>query len=337
MAPNQDANGDLGIRDPFLAISKKEVPGTDFMLKFGENNDIDSATFEDVWDGGGVYVPPTQARLHNVISTLAADTGSILSSGNATGGSSNTIIDTGATFQTDLVAVGDVVLNDSKMSIAQVISIDSEIQLTVDAWNSPNDGFPLEDTESGDAYRVVTNGSTGASIFHILGQDASRLEIEEFVVLNGTNNVVTANSYSRQYRARVFGPGTTGAVGVITSTAQTDNTVSCQIDDGANQTLMAVYSIPLNKTGYLVHWWGSMAKSVGVASVSVVRLRAGTKGGIGYLLQSRTIANDATSSFDYDWQIPAPIPGGVDIWVEANASAADTGVSAGFDIILVDN
>lgn len=42
--------------------------------KFGYNADVDTATDpEDIWSGGGVWVPPTQARIHAIVSSDAAD------------------------------------------------------------------------------------------------------------------------------------------------------------------------------------------------------------------------------------------------------------------------
>ena len=43
--------------------------------KFGSNKDIDTATTpEDLWGPGGVWVPPTAARIHDIASTSASDT-----------------------------------------------------------------------------------------------------------------------------------------------------------------------------------------------------------------------------------------------------------------------
>lgn len=43
--------------------------------KFGRNTDIDTTTLpEDLWDGGGVWVAPTQARVHAIASTSVNDT-----------------------------------------------------------------------------------------------------------------------------------------------------------------------------------------------------------------------------------------------------------------------
>ncbi len=325
-------------KDVFLEIAKGNIPGHSAFLKFGENPDIDTASgFEDIWDAGGSYVPPTQARLHNIASTLAADAGTVVSSGTSTGGSLTSIIDSGATFQADGVAVADLLLNDANMEIGVVTAIPSETEITTaGSMRSANTGLLGTANGSGDAYRVATTASTGASVFYVIGLDASRLQIEEFVVLNGVSNVATSSSYVRQFRARAFGDGGSGgAEGTLTSTAQTDGTVSCQIIDGNNQTLMAIYTVPIGKIGYLNKWWGTLSKKQ--VAISVVRLRAGTIDGVGYILQARSIGSSGSSDFDYEYTVPLPIPGGVDVWVEADSNVNDLGVASGFDIVLVDD
>lgn len=61
--------------DVTLGIARGNVPGTSLMRKFGANPDVDIGT-EDIWDGGGVWVAPTQARTHDIASTDADDDGS---------------------------------------------------------------------------------------------------------------------------------------------------------------------------------------------------------------------------------------------------------------------
>ena len=327
--------------DFYMEVAKGNIPGHSLVAKFGEVLELpNTGVFEDVWDAGGGYVPPTQARIHNVASTgasAALDTGTVLSSGNATGGSLTTLVDLTASFSTDTVAVGDAVLNDANVEIAAVTAVTSETTLTfLGSMRSPSSGLFGNAFKAGDAYRIVTNASTGASIFHIgLSLDASFLDQEEFVVLNGASNVATVGSYIRQSRARVFGPGTTGAAGDITSTAVDDGTVSMQILGSNNQTLMAIFTVPANKIGYIVKWWGSMTRAVASAT-SDFHLRGGTLDGIGYLLQDRSFTTTGSSQFTYDYTVPIPIPGGSDIWVEANSNANLVGVASGFDVILVD-
>ena len=233
--------------------------------------------------------------------------------------------------------MGDAVLNDTNVEIAAVTEVTSETTLTfLGSMRSPSSGLFGFANKDKDAYRIVTNASSGASVFHIgLSLDASFLDQEEFVVLNGASNVATVGSYIRQSRARVFGPGTTGAAGDITSTAVDDGTVSMQILGSNNQTLMAIYTVPANKIGYIVKWWGSMSRAVASAT-SDFHLRGGTLDGIGYLLQDRSFTTTGSSQFTFEYKVPVPIPGGSDIWVEANSNANAVGVASGFDVILVD-
>ena len=58
-----------------LEVARGNVPGMAAVVKFGFNSDVDTTSDpEDVWDAGGVYVPPTAARVHNLVSDDANDT-----------------------------------------------------------------------------------------------------------------------------------------------------------------------------------------------------------------------------------------------------------------------
>ena len=62
-------------KDYHLEHARGGVPRLKFVSKFGENEDIDPGTVpETIWGEGGVWVPPTQARVHDVTSTDAGDT-----------------------------------------------------------------------------------------------------------------------------------------------------------------------------------------------------------------------------------------------------------------------
>lgn len=329
-------NDEMEPLDYFHEVAAGRVPGSSVVLKFGENPDIDTGAFEDIWDAGGGYVPPTQARIHDVVSTSALDAGTTLSNGSATGGSLTTLLDTGATFVTDGVAVNDIVLNDTNIQIGLVTTVTSETELEFIAnMRDPNSGIDGDSFESSHDYRVVTNASTGVSLVHIQGIGVNRLLLEEFVVMNGTSNVATSNTFFRQFKMRVFGSGTTSAVGTITSTAQTDLTISCQVVNGNNQTLMAIYTVPLDKIGYIKHWWGSLSGKTNANSTMI--LRAGTLDALGYIVQTRSIRASGDSDFDYIPAADIQVPGGSDIWVEGDTDTNNTSISSGFDIILEDN
>jgi len=58
-----------------VSIALGAYANASLLRKFGANADIDTATVpEDVWNAGGLWVPPTQARTHTIASTDAADT-----------------------------------------------------------------------------------------------------------------------------------------------------------------------------------------------------------------------------------------------------------------------
>jgi len=59
----------------FFEITRGNVSGSSTITKFGFNSDIDTAsTPEDIWNTGGVYVAPTAARVHAIVSNSVNDT-----------------------------------------------------------------------------------------------------------------------------------------------------------------------------------------------------------------------------------------------------------------------
>jgi hypothetical protein len=324
----------LPMSDYHLELAKGLIPRHDAISKFGEKPNIISG-FETIWDGLGVYVPPTQARLHNVASDSAEDAGELISSGTASGGSVQSLIDSAGTFQTDNVAVEDLILNDEKVEIGEVSAVVSETEITIiRAMRDPESGLDGGGFEDGDGYRIARDTESGSSILFLIGLNLFFLEQTELVILNGLDDVATAKSYARLYRARVFATASANAVGTITATTigETVDTISLQVIDGNNQTLMAVYTIPSDKMGLVVRWWASMSKKQ--SATSVVKLRVGQLDHIGYIEQLRSIQSTGASSFDHDFKIATLLPGGADIWMEADADTQNVGVAGGFDVIL---
>lgn len=74
--------GDGFVRDMALEIARGNVPGLTKVNKFGRNADVDTGV-EDIWDGGGTWVAPTQARIHAIVSTSDedSDTGGVVAQG----------------------------------------------------------------------------------------------------------------------------------------------------------------------------------------------------------------------------------------------------------------
>lgn len=61
-------------RDFLLRVAQGEVLGYSLVRKFGYNADVDqTSTPETIWSQGGVWVPPTTARLHDIVSSSGND------------------------------------------------------------------------------------------------------------------------------------------------------------------------------------------------------------------------------------------------------------------------
>lgn len=67
-------------RDFLLDVARGLIPGISSIHVVGENDEIDSGTVADLWDGGVatggaslLWVPPTAARIHQVVSSSTND------------------------------------------------------------------------------------------------------------------------------------------------------------------------------------------------------------------------------------------------------------------------
>lgn len=69
----------IGAKNFGLEVSLGNVAGYQTVNKFGEANDCDSGVLTDIWDGADgttstdIWVPPTAARLHDLVSTSVDD------------------------------------------------------------------------------------------------------------------------------------------------------------------------------------------------------------------------------------------------------------------------
>jgi len=173
-------------------------------------------------------------------------------------------------------------------------------------------------TVSSDA---ATNGDNGLDV-EIQGLDANYALQTEIVTIVGAT-VTTSNTYIRLFRATVQSTNT----GELTLKIGT--TIIDTIEEGAGQTLMAVYTVPAGKTAYLIKFQGSVEKNTG----TIFRLMATPFGGsISIKGQYGTFGSPVT----YDYPIPLVFTEKTDIEVQVK-SLGTTGAGAIFDLILVDN
>ena len=284
--PNVTNKANVPITGEFLReVALGNMDNYESNTKFGRNHDVDSGSVpEDVWNGGGNYTGHNATANENLqtFSSSAADVGTLVSSGTVTSTATDKLIDSAATFITDGVAVGDVVLNDSEGTYGSITSIDSETQVTV--FRMLDGSVGQFDNITGDNYRIATTGSTGAAVVkwtRVLNSDYER-QGNYFVILNGTTAVTTTGDFYRLSRGTVILAGSGGAnAGTITARqATTTANVFAVMPIARNQTLIAADTVPKDEVFLIENLGCRMTTANGTAEGGVVTFVARPKGGV---------------------------------------------------------
>lgn len=250
------------------------IPGYKTGTKFGRNPDIDTGTTpEDVWNAGGVYTGFNATANENleVLSSDADDTGVQVSSGTATGGSATTLVDSGATFVTDSVAVGDLLINDSRSAHGVITSVDSETQVTVFSMNDfKTDQFS---NQPGDSYRIANANDTGCGVVLLsnLLDNVFVPQDPKYVILNGTTGVTVTGTFARCSRIKAVLSGSSGVnEGTITvRQATTTANVMAQMPT-TGQSTIGCGTVPAGSTYLMKRYRVSITRTNGSAGSATV-------------------------------------------------------------------
>lgn len=270
--------GALLVSDFEVEAAKGGTLNTSMGIFFGRNPDIDVGTAEDVWGGGGDYTGFNATGNENisVVSSDVNDTGSVLESGTASSGSRTSLGDTSATFVTNSVSVGDILLNDTQ-GIHGIITSVTETELTFSQMNGGNPVTRYQNN-SGDTYRVVEATSTGAAVVKIsLLQDEDNVpQTDAFVVLNGTTPVTLTGNYMRGRRGQILLAGSSGGnEGTITANQSvTTANVFFVMPAGFNQTVIAAFTVPAGKVAIIRRLRVSITRSNGSAGSATIDILA---------------------------------------------------------------
>jgi hypothetical protein len=178
------------------------------------------------------------------------------------------------------------------------------------------------------------SGGTGARTVEIQGLDSSWNLLTETITMNGLTPVVTTGSFLRVFRARVVTAGSlkSNAAQITMSSGGTTLAYITYDTIGMGQTLMAVYTIPNGKTGYIVnlnvssskdseHRFRFMTRDNAVTDAAWnVKEYMSARGG--FSSWRKYAINKVTEKTDIDLQV-----------ISNSTSAA----SGGFELILIDN
>ena len=184
----------------------------------------------------------------------------------------------------------------------------------------------------------VAVSGTGVRTIKVQGLDASYLQIEEDIAMNGQTQVITTKEYLRIFRAYALTTGSNGAsagtiyVGTTGATAGVPPTVYASFGD-SNQTQMATYTVPASKTLYVDDITFTAAIDSANNSVTV---KFKTQEHATTTFRTRFLqvleSNTSVAPFAY----PLAIPAKTDIECRAIATTTNNQVSASFEGVLID-
>jgi len=182
---------------------------------------------------------------------------------------------------------------------------------------------------------VMTTG-TGAHTVTLYGLDANWDEISDTVELNGQTAVNTSKEFLRHYRNTVETAGTLETadgdiyVGDGAVAGGVPATVYSKIQQGNNQTLMAMISVPRGKEVLIPRWYANVGQGKEAVIDAVARDTA--NGNVFQLKQRRRLYQNALVM---PQAIFFQFPEKWDLEIRATSLVA-TAVCAGFDYAVVD-
>jgi hypothetical protein len=210
-----------------------------------------------------------------------------------------------------------------------------------DIWE--NGGVYIYDADgSAPIVSLVSDNAADTNEIIIQGLDINGDEVEQTITLTGTTRVALTVPLWRVYRmTNDSNFGITGLVqcyiGIIDVPITAD--IRAVIDNGHNQTLMALYTIPKGKVGFL--WRGELGiqlTSGGVSTQEFAHCHYESRrfGKVFTIKKSVTLLSNGNSNYIDVRSFPDPIPSLTDIKLRASEVSTDMGLWGTFDIELID-
>lgn len=217
-------------------------------------------------------------------------------------------------------------------------------------WDGADDNFIDQMTyvysTSDDIDSVSSSSASDTFDLEIQGLDVNGDIVVQTVSLSGQTRVPLSTNLFRAFRMKNI--NSTDNVGhiycyentAIVSGVPSDSTkVRAIIQPTNNQTLMSLYTVPQGKTAYVRSWYGSIA-GANKTSNYVVDIRAREFEKVFQLKHRSSLADNGTSYIHHKYEEPPVYPALTDIEIRCRVTASGAtaaSVSAGFDIVLVDN
>ena len=192
-----------------------------------------------------------------------------------------------------------------------------------DAFDAPS-ALTISTTKANGSLSTLDDGIT----VHVLGLDENFQEVEDTFTISGSSATGTV-VFKRVYRAYIDGSvANQTQIRVSNTTAEV-----LRINIGRSQTLMAVYTVPAGKTGYLLQGTSTCAANADATIDMFVRYFGQDSFRIGHTAEVAGVGGQ----YSYQFGVPIKIPEKSDLDIRAEVRSNNARVTAAFDIVLVDN
>jgi len=189
--------------------------------------------------------------------------------------------------------------------------------------------------------QTVDQAAMQGETIEIQGLDATWTAVTQEVALNGSNTttaVTLTTPLIRCFRMKVLADVVGDSPIRVHNVGETQDYAI--ISPGNNQTKMAVYTVPLGKTAYMVGYYANLNPAAAVGPTSCTIKMAVRDNANSYEAQCKSVLGldpDATSHFFHEFKPYLKIDAQSDIFVTAAPTGKAADISAGFDLILVDD
>jgi hypothetical protein len=248
------------------------------------------------------------------------------------------------------IAKGDVTGTTFEHKFGNAPDFDST-DLTVTVWDGAEDGTAWENmvydySTTADIDSISSSNAGDTQEITVVGQDINYNIVTQTKTLNGQTRVALDTPLFRCYRAyNSNATNLAGHVFVYVNGATTggvpnnNDDIRAIIDPINQQTEMAIYTVPAGKTGYMRSWYAATAGASKNANYFItLKSREATR--VFRVKHTSALNETGTSAYQHTYVEPEVFPEKTDI--EMTVSILGTGVtaasvSAGFDMVLVDN
>ena len=227
---------------------------------------------------------------------------------------------------------------ESGVNVVQKFGYNADVDAAEDVWLSGGNytGFlsAAASVEVVSADPTDTAAGAGAQTIVLRGQDAAGSDQTETLAMNGTTVVPSTKTWLRVQRAWVETAGATETnAGIITIRVASGGAILATIGAALGQTLIACYTVPLDKDGSVIRWYvtvGRVNVSTGYATVALQTRDVGSA------WRTREV-QELSSGSPFEKRLGVTLKPGTDIRVRVlSVSAGNTLVSAQFDVVEVD-